>query len=125
MAGERGTEALVMVLAAGKPVTEAARLAGVSERTAWRRLNDPAVRQQVRDARAALIDHTVSRLAAASMGAAATLVALLDAESEPVRLRAAVAILEQTVKLRDSEELERRLAALEAALAREESDEPS
>jgi hypothetical protein len=49
--------------------------------------------------------------------AAGTLAKLLDAEKESVRLGAARALLELGVKLRESVELEQRLAALEQRMS--------
>ena len=99
--------------AGGATVQAAADQGGVSERTAYRRLEDPAFRQRVADARAELIARAVGRLADASADAAATLRALLTAESEMARLGAARSILDLAIKLRESEELEARIRALE------------
>ena len=116
MAGMQGADALIVALAAGTPVAEAARSAGVSERTAWRRLAEPAVQRQIRDLRTAMLDRDVGRLADATTAAVDTLVRNLGAESEGVQVRAAVALLDQAVKLRESDELARRVAELEAML---------
>jgi hypothetical protein len=59
------------------------------------------------------VSRTVGRLTDASTAAVTMLQALLEADSESVRLGACRAILELGLKLRASEELERRLAALE------------
>lgn len=104
---------LLAALAGGATVQDAATLAGVSERTAHRRLEDPAFQREVLAARAALVTGAVCKLAAASTEAADTLRALLGAESETVRLGAARSILELGTKLRESEEYEARIRALE------------
>ena len=113
-------DALMLALASGKSVAEAARLAGCSERSAWRRLEDLNTRRQVRALRAAMVERAVGQLAAAMTQAVAALVESLGADNEAVRVRAAVAILDQAVRLRESEELERRVAELEALLAGQE-----
>ena len=105
---------LLAALAGGATHQEAATQAGVSERTAYRRLEDPAFRQQLAEARGALITRAVGRLARDCAAAAATLAALLKANSETARLGAARSILELAVKMRESEELEARVTALEA-----------
>jgi hypothetical protein len=110
-------DVLVAALAAGCTKLEAARLAGVGERTVYRRLDDPQFRRRIEQARAELVSQTVGRLTDASTAAVTTLRALLDAESENVRLGASRAILELGRKLRESEELERRLAVLEERAA--------
>ncbi len=113
-------DALVTAVAAGRTVAEAAQQAGIAERTAYRRLKEPHVQQQLREVRAALHDRAVGRLADSLDAAVATLVRDLEASSPSVQVRAAVAILEQGVKLRTSVELERRVAAAEAAVTQEE-----
>jgi hypothetical protein len=109
-----GDEGLVIALAGGASVREAAEASGLSERTIYRRLEDPAFRQQVQDVRGEFVRQAVGRLAAASTEAVATLRALLNADGESARLGAARSILELGSKLRESLELEARIAALEA-----------
>ena len=104
---------LIATLAAGATNLDAAKQAGVSEKRIYRGLADAEFRQQVADARAELIARAVGALADASSTAAAALSKLLDAESERVRLGAARSILELAIRLRASEEFERRLATLE------------
>lgn len=106
--------AIIAALAGGATVTAAAERAGVSQRTIFRRLQDAGFRRQVSDARSAMVSEAVGLLARASGGAAITLAALLKADSEQVRLGAARAIIELGAKLRETEELEQRIAALEA-----------
>ena len=110
-------DVLVAALAAGSTKQEAARLAGVGERTVYRRLDDPQFRRRIEQARAELVGQTVGRLTDASTAAVATLRALLEAENESVRLGACRTILELGRNLRESEELERRLAVLEGHAA--------
>ena len=120
-----GDAALLAALAGGASHQEAAALAGVSERTAYRRLEDPAFRQQLAGARSELIARATGRLAAACSAAAATLAGLLKADSETVRLGAARSILELAIKLRDAEELEARIATLEEQAELRKRQEPS
>jgi hypothetical protein len=105
--------ALVLALAAGNTAADAARQAGVSERTAFRRLADPGFRRRVTEARADMVSRGIGTLAAGMAGAADTLRKLLTAGTGAVQLGAARAILELSVKLRESAEFEARLAALE------------
>jgi hypothetical protein len=63
MAGIRGNAALLTALASGQSVKSAARAAGVSERTAFRRVADPVFRQAVSQARAELLARAVGLLA--------------------------------------------------------------
>ena len=108
--------ALITGLACGGTVEAAAKTAGVSERTAFRRLEDPSFRRRVAEARDAMVSRAVARLSATSTLAADTLRELLKARSETVRLGAARAVLELGAKLREHEELAERIAALEERL---------
>src|SRR5437763_809214 len=113
----KGGPALIAGLASGQTVVDAARAAGLSERTVRRRLEDARFRQAVADARAALLSRAVCMLADASTEAAQTLRGLLTAESETVRARAAVAILEQARAGIELDDLAERVAALEEQAA--------
>ena len=104
---------LLLALAGGATVAEAARQAGVSEPTVYRRLRDTAFARHLAEARGAVIRQAVGRLARDCSTAADTLADLLTADSETVRLGAARSILELTIKIRDHEDIESRIAALE------------
>ena len=93
--------------------------------SARRHLDDAAVQQQVRDARAALFEQALGALAGGLTDAVATLVRNLDAEQSGVQVRAAVALLDQAIKARESEELAQRVADLEAALKDAAADPPA
>jgi hypothetical protein len=105
--------ALLAHLAGGATVRTAAAKAGVSERTAFRRLADEAFRRRVAEARGAMLGRAVGRLSATATAAAAELRKLLKAADAKVRLRAAVAVLTLGPRLRESEELEERIRILE------------
>ncbi len=105
---------IVLALASGLTQVQAAERAGVSERTVRTRLADPAFKQRVTEARADMVERTMAALTASSVAATQTLHQLLDAESENVRLGAARSLIELAAKLRESYDLEARIAALEA-----------
>jgi hypothetical protein len=113
--GERknADSALIAALAAGGTVEASAKVAGVSVATAHRRIADPGFRQRVTDARDEMVSRAVARLSATSTLAADTLRELLTARSETVRLSAARTVLELGMKLRETEDLAARIAALE------------
>jgi hypothetical protein len=115
----KGDDALLLALAAGRPVRDAAGSAGLGERTARRRLADPDFRRRVVEARGEMVARALGKMADGMAEAADTLRQLLRAEGESVRLGAARSILELGNKLRESVELEQRLAALEEQLARD------
>jgi len=110
-------ETLVVLLAGGATRQQAAQSAGVGERTVYRRLEDPAFRARIEEARADMLARTSALLTAAGAAAAGTLVRLLRAESDAVKLAAAVRIIELGGKLRTDLELEARIAALEDVAA--------
>jgi hypothetical protein len=112
----KGDTELMLALAAGQTVRDAARLACVGERTASRRVVDPAFRRRVAELRAGMVARAAGQLADGMAQAAATVRGLLTAESESVRLAAARTILEIGPKLREAVEVEDRLAAVEAQL---------
>lgn len=117
-----GGDMFALAIASGKYLREAARTAGISESTAYRRLKDPAFRRKVSEIRTAFLSEAVGLLSEAANEAASTLKALLTARSESVRLSAARAILELGPKLREQNELEERITALEREAARVEDD---
>ena len=110
--GRKNADAALIVALASGTTREAA---GVGVATVYRRLEDPGFRRQVDEARAEMIARAVGQLADASAAAVHTLRTLLEFGYPPaVRLGAARSILEIGTKLREAEELERRIAALEA-----------
>ena len=117
MSSIQGTDALVTALAAGTTVAEAAQRAGISERTAYRRLAEPHTKQQIQDVRAVLFTRAGGRLADVMDAAVATLVQNLSYAPPSVQVRVPVALLEQALKLRTSEELAQPVAALEVVVA--------
>jgi hypothetical protein len=111
--------ALLQALACGATVENAARKAGVSERTAYRRLDDQAFQHQLDGLKAEMVQRSARMLTGAGMGAVKTLVDLQNDASVPagVRRRSARDVLEMGLKYREAAELEQRLAAVEARLA--------
>ena len=110
-------EALALALAGGQTLRAAAEAAKIAERTATRRMADPAFRRRVTELRGDMVQRSLGRMAEGMSEAADVLRQLLAAKSESVRLGAARSLLELGVKLRESVELEERLRALEARAA--------
>jgi hypothetical protein len=104
--------ALVTALAAGAGTAAVARHAGVNERTVRRRLQDPAFKAKVDEARAELVRQAVGRLAAVGQLAADKLHALLSARSETVQLQASRSILEFMFRGAEADTLARQLIEL-------------
>ena len=111
-------EALLRGLACGATVESASRAAGISARTAHRRLKEEAFQKRLKDMRAEMVQRTSGMLTASGMEASKTLIDLLNTENPPaVRRSAAQTILELGLKLRENTEIEERIAALEARAA--------
>lgn len=108
--------ALIVALASGESVREAARLSGISERTIYRRLKEDAFIQRVNQARTAMIQQAVGRLAQSSAKASQVLEKLLDSSSERIQLQTAKAIFDSSIKLGEALMYEQRLASLETKL---------
>jgi transposase-like protein len=108
-------EAVALALAAGATIPDAAGRAGCGARTIKRWLaTHPAFRRRVGELRGEMIGRALGKLADGMVDAAGVLRELLAAQSDQVRLGACRALLELGTKLRESVELEARLAALEA-----------
>lgn len=112
----------IVALLSTKSVSEAAKQAKVGERTLWRWLGDPSFRVHLAGAEADMLDATTRRLLQLQDGAIETVQAIMqDAEANAgVRLRAAQAVLENLLKLREMRNIEQRLTALEAAYVNEQ-----
>jgi HEAT repeat protein len=109
---DAGTEvALVAALAAGSSVRDAAAAAGISERTAHRRLTEASVRREVSMLRAAALEEAACALATASRKAVQAVIDLLDHEDPKVRLQAAKQAVAMVRELGDE-------AARQSALVR-------
>jgi AcrR family transcriptional regulator len=113
----RGNHTLLMALACGASVAQAAAKAGISERTAYRRLSDPRFRARIETLRGEMVQRAAALLIAAAIHAAKTLIDLQNsATPAAVRRRAARDILELSERLREATVLEKRLAALESRM---------
>jgi hypothetical protein len=101
-------------LLSGAGVEGAARAAGISVRTAWRWIHDPAVLARLREARKDAMNAAMARLQEAAAGAVDCLCEVQrEGESESARVSAARCILEQALRAAELGDLEERLAKLE------------
>ena len=115
--GRKGQEALALALASGQTIRDAAVAAGLGERTATRRVADPAFRQRVAALRSDMLARAAGQMADGMAEAVTTLRQLLSAKSESVRLAAARSILEIGPRLHESLDLDERLRDVEGRLA--------
>jgi hypothetical protein len=113
-AQKKAEDKLLLALTCGATVDTAAREAGVSPRTVYRRLEDPAFCRRLQTLRADIVQRTAGTLTAAGAEAVRTLLELLKSGVAPnTRLGAARTVLESGMRLREITELEERLATLE------------
>jgi hypothetical protein len=111
---KKADDALLLAIACGATVENAARQTGLHERTVYRRLKSPEFQRRLRDLRSDMLGRTTAALTAAATEAVRTLLDLQKSGVQAaVRLGAARAILEIGLKLRENVELEARVAALE------------
>jgi hypothetical protein len=114
---KRAEEVLVTTLACGATVEGAARKAGLSVRTVYRRLAEPDFQERLRQERVDLARRAAGLLTAASLESVRTLVELQGAALPPAaRLGAARAVIGLGMKLREEADLADRVAELERRL---------
>ncbi len=115
-------DALVLALARGLTVRQAAGEAGFGERTAHRRLDDPEFRRRVLAVRGELMERAGGLLSDAAIKAVEVLRKLLESDADTTRLAAARTILQQSVALRTAVELEHRITRLEKNEGQHDND---
>lgn len=122
IAKKQADKALVLALATGTTVEDAARQCGVEEKVVRRKLADEKFRKRIVAARATLTERTCGLLTAAGLEAAKAMVELAGAGGPPaVRLAAAKAVLDLGVKLRTVVDLETEVADLERRVDEQEA----
>lgn len=122
--GKRGRDPrkdapIVATIAAGGRVEDAAKAAGVSERTAFRRLSDPDVARAIADARATIARDVLTRAATHALAAVDTLASIMADAEEPAaaRIAAARTLLQTAGTYGQAAETAARIEALEDALS--------
>ncbi|HVS36538.1 MAG TPA: hypothetical protein VMS17_13320 [Gemmataceae bacterium] len=98
-------EVLALGLAAGKTIRQAAKAAGVSERTAGSWWAEPDFRLRVSEMRGEVVVRALGRMTDALTAAADTLRKLLRSKNDSVRLGAARSLIELTLKVREGTDL--------------------
>ncbi|MGG8409951.1 hypothetical protein ACM614_26960 [Streptomyces sp. 12297] len=106
--------AAILALARGGSSEDAANDSGASGRTIRRWMEDPDFQAEVRDTRTEILSTAVGQLAAGAAEAVTALRAALHDADGRNRVQAARVLLESCLSLRESLDLEQRLAALEA-----------
>ena len=90
-----GDDGLFQALVSGCHVANAAVIAGISERTAYRRLADPVFRKRLDAARQSLRESILAKLSDAGSDAISVLTTLMhDSKDDSVKLKAAKVVLD-------------------------------
>ncbi|MDB5309457.1 MAG: hypothetical protein JWO38_3659 [Gemmataceae bacterium] len=110
---EYADEVLIRRLAYGDTIPDAARVAHVSERTVFRRLNNPTFRDRLSATQAAALSPGYGMLTTGLTDACYKLTQLVRHPNPHVGFKAAKAVVDLTLKMRDQVELEDRVTALE------------
>jgi hypothetical protein len=121
---KKADDKLLMALACGASVEAAARECGLSPRTVYRRKQEPAFAQRLQQLRADMVSRTGGMLTAAGGESVKTLLELQKPSVPPARrLGAARATIELGLKVREVNELEQRITALEQ-MAHDDDEQP-
>jgi hypothetical protein len=116
-------EAAITALLTATSISNAAAKVGVNEKTIRRWLADPAFDAEYRAARRQAVGQAVALLQQLSSAAVVVIARIMADPQAPagVKLRAAVSVLELAIKSVELEDLEARLAALEACYEKRET----
>jgi hypothetical protein len=110
--------AAALAVAGGRTVREAAERADVGVRTVYSWLRQPAFKRKVNELQERMVAAAIGRLSRRMSKAADTLAGLLNSTDEGTKLRAARSLLEVRLKLKQLDELERRVGELESRAAK-------
>ena len=106
-------EQAVAALLSETTVSAAAEKVGINEATLYRWMNLPPFEARYRKARRQVVEKATAQLQQNAWAASTTLLKLLGAGSESIRLRAAMAILDHANKGVEMMDFEDRLEAIE------------
>ena len=110
-------EQVALHLASGATVRATAAKCGVSERTVHGWLKEPDFAGLVDDLRRQMLERGMAVLMANTTRASRTLAKLLEHKNARIRLSAAKALLEQSVRMRDAVQLAKDVQELQVAEA--------
>jgi hypothetical protein len=113
-------EGAIVALLSDPGLTGAAKAAGVGKATLWRWMQQPAFREAYRRARREAVEQARARLQQASGEAVEALRDVMNDQEAPhaSRVSAARTVLDMAMQATSEEEIEKRLAALEARATR-------
>ena len=116
---ERKQEEAIAALLTQRNIEEAAKAAGIAANTLLRWMKVPEFQKSYREARRAAFSQAIARLQQGTSAAATTLMKTMIDPATPasVEVRAAEAIFNHAAKAIEIEDIEARVAALEASVA--------
>jgi hypothetical protein len=120
-----GQMALLTALVSNPDVPLASKAAGVSRATAFRWMRQAAFREELTRQRDEVLGEALATVKTHASRAAATLVGLLSATDDRLRRQVCNDILDRAIKVRELEDLERRLVALEKAMENKQNRRPA
>ncbi len=122
---KQAEQTVLVALACGATVENAAHKAGLHERTVYRWLARPAFKERLRQVTADLVKRTTGLLTGAALGSVKVLVDLQQDVAAPaaVRRRAARDVLELGMRFRESTDQEERISALEQVFSQSKDTE--
>jgi phage terminase small subunit len=109
-------QGLMVELMRTSDIQSAARVAGVARSTAYRWLDDPGFASELARRRNEAMYEAMASVKTLTVRAAQELGALLDTEDERLRRQICKDILSHALQVREMEEIERRLIAIEQQL---------
>jgi predicted DNA-binding transcriptional regulator AlpA len=119
----RRQEATIAALLEMPTTAAAAKVAGISEPTLWRWLQQPEFQEQYRNAKRRVVEQAITSVQKATGEAVSTLREIMNDKEAPTssRVSAAKIILETAIKTVEIEGILTRLEALEQAQAEKET----
>lgn len=114
----RNRERAISALLSSPSIPEAAKASGLSERSLYRWLQDEEFQETYQAARREVVKHAVTTVQAAMSKAVETLREIMEDTDAPAsaRVSAARAVLDLGLKATEIEDLQRRVAEIEALL---------
>ena len=113
----------IAAMLVSRDLRSAAKASGIPERTLWRWAGDPRFLAGLHSAEGAIVTDATRRLLQLSTKAIDTLEKVLDTGPPALRLRAAGMVLDQLLTLRELQNTESRLAALELMMYAKPSED--
>ena len=113
----------IPLILGARSIEEGCRTAGIAKRTWYNWMHEEGFREAVMSEREAVSSEALDRLKASLTAAVEGLTGLVDTEEKNIRLKSCTEVIHYFLKIRELDETERRLAALESAILRQEREE--